>query len=61
MVTAITYRKFAINTNGDQTFAHELYRNTYYPVDYADFMRVISIIQDNPLEYELVFAKQKEI
>jgi hypothetical protein len=59
MVTVITYRKFAVDENGDRRY--ELYRNTYYPVDYEDFTRVINIIQDNPLEYELVFAKQKEI
>ena len=50
MVTKIIYNKYSISGN----FVGE---REYKPVDKLDYDRVMSIIEENPDEYELVFVE----
>ena len=51
MITAITY-DFYSDKDGERK--ELLYRDTYYPNDVEDLIRVVNLIKEFPAKYELI-------
>lgn len=55
MDTVIIYKRYEVDENGERKYEH--YTDSYYPVDFEDFLRVVNVFQEHPAEYEIVFKK----